>query len=225
MPKWILFSKEKGKLMISVIVPFFTEPREQLDRAEIEIKKAIPDCEVLLTYGGRGKGCALKEGSMQAQGEYIAWLDADLQISPIRLNSFLKVMEIYDAEAVIGNKRNDYSVIHYSFLRHVISNGYNFLIRILFGISLRDTQCGIKLFRADTLKSILPKVESCGFAFDLEVLCLLRDNKHIVMDSPIVVNMKIGAGSATAGNILNTLRETLKVWNNHRKGNYILKKE
>lgn len=208
--------------MVSVIVPFFTEPLEQLEKTKEAIKKAIPDCEVLLTYGGKGKGYALKEGSLKAKGDHIAWLDADLQISPSRINSFLKIMEIYDAEAVIGNKRNDYSVIQYSLLRHIISNGYNFLIRLFFGISLRDTQCGIKLFRADTLKSILPKVESYGFAFDLEVLCLLRDNKHIVMDSPVVVNLKIGAGSATARNIFKTLGETLRVWSNHKKGKYVI---
>jgi glycosyltransferase involved in cell wall biosynthesis len=209
--------------MISVIVPFYKEPMEQLNLAEAEIKKAIPGCEIIFKYGGEGKGYALKEGSLKAQGDYIAWLDADLQISPNRLNSFLKVMDTYDAEAVIGNKRNDYSIIHYSFFRHIISNGYNFLIRLLFGISLRDTQCGIKLFRADTLKSILPKVESCGFAFDLEVLCLLRDNKHIVMDAPVVVNQRVGIGSAIASNILHTFCETLVVWNNHVRGKYIIK--
>lgn len=208
--------------MISVIVPFYKEPIIQQAIAEAEIKKALPDCEIIFSYGGNGKGYALKEGSLKAQGDKIAWLDIDLQISPSRLNSFLKVMDIYDAEAVIGNKRNDYSVISYSLLRHIISNSYNLLIRVLFGINLRDTQCGIKLFRADTLKEMLPYVESCGFGFDLEVLCLLRDNKHIVMDSPVVVNQRIGAGSATVGNIWITLKETLHVWNNHRKGKYII---
>lgn len=206
--------------MISVIVPFLNEPN--LDLVVEEIKKAIPGCEILTIYGDKGKGCALKEGSLRAQGDYIAWLDADLQISPSRINSFLKVMDIYDAEAVIGNKRNDYSVISYSLFRHIISNTYNLLIRVLFGISLKDTQCGIKLFRADTLKSILPKTESNGFGFDLEVLCLLRDNKHIIMDSPVVVNQRVGIGSAIASNIWHTFRETMVVWNKHRKGEYIL---
>jgi glycosyltransferase involved in cell wall biosynthesis len=208
--------------MISVIVPFFKEPALQLGITEEEIKKAIPGCEVIMSYGGNGKGSALKEGSLKARGEYIAWIDADLQINPDRLNSFLKIMEVYDAEAIIGNKRNDYSIISYSLFRHIISNTYNLLIRVLFGISLRDTQCGIKLFRADTLKEMLPYADSCGFGFDLEVLCLLRDNKHIVMDSPVVVNQRIGAGSATASNIFKTLGETLHVWNNHIKGEYII---
>ena len=210
--------------MISVIVPYLNEDIKQLGLVKAEILKAIPDCEVLFEYGGKGKGYALRTGSLYAKGDYIAWLDVDLQITPGRLNSFLKVMNIYDAEAVIGNKRNDYSVIHYSFLRHIISNSYNLMIRFLFGISLRDTQCGIKLFKADTLKSILPKVESNGFAFDLEVLCLLRDNKHIVMDSPVVVNQRVGIGSAIASNIWNTFVETLRVWNKHSRGKYIIQK-
>ena len=209
--------------MISVIVPFFKEPALQLGITEEEIKKAIPGCEVIMSYGGNGKGSALKEGSLKARGEYIAWIDADLQINPDRLNSFLKIMEVYDAEAIIGNKRNDYSIISYSLFRHIISNTYNLLIRVLFGISLRDTQCGIKLFRADTLKEVLPYVDSCRFAFDLEVLCLLRDNKHIVIDAPVVVNQRLGVGSATASNIFKTLCETLHIWNNHRKGKYIIR--
>lgn len=205
--------------MISVVVPFVNE---NLEKVVEEIKKSIPGCEILPVYGGKGKGYALKEGSLKAQGDYIAWLDADLQIHPKRLNCFVKIMDIYDAEAVIGNKKNDYSIIEYSFFRHIISNSYNFLIRLLFGISLRDTQCGIKLFKANTLKSILPKIGSLGFAFDLEVLCVLRDNKHIVVDSPIVVNQRVGIGSAIASNMFHTFRETFHVWNNHKKGKYIM---
>lgn len=208
--------------MISVVIPYVNE--DLLPITE-ELNKVFPGCEIIPSNGILGKGDALKNGSLSAHHPLIAWIDADMQIHPKHLVSFIKLMELYDADAVIGNKRHSWSTTRYSFIRNIISNTYNAIIRILFGISLRDTQCGIKLFKSETLKKILGNVESKKFAFDLEVICALRESKCIVIDAPVIVNQRMGIGSATPSSIIETLKETLKVWIRYRKGFYRVKED
>jgi hypothetical protein len=120
-------------------------------------------------------------------------------------------MELYDADAVIGNKRHPYSIVHYSPFRWVVSNTYNLLCRVLFGIQLRDTQTGFKLFKREAIEKVMRKVMVKRFAFDLELILALRESGFRVADAPVVVN-KTESGCASAGNILQTLIDTLAVF-------------
>ena len=46
--------------------------------------------KVLTYHKNRGKGGAIKEGIQKAQGAYIAFLDADLDLSPRHLERFME---------------------------------------------------------------------------------------------------------------------------------------
>ena len=215
--------------MISVIVPVFNEPNltRNLKRLHEELPK---DHEIIVVDDGgevfkfpdfpktkfvrkpfnEGKGAAIQAGLQYAEGEYVIILDGDLQIKS-DIKSFLNIMELYDADAVIGNKRHPYSIVHYSPFRWVVSNTYNLLCRVLFGIQLRDTQTGFKLFKREAIEKVMRKVMVKRFAFDLELILALRESGFRVADAPVVVN-KTESGCASAGNILQTLIDTLAVF-------------
>ena len=67
-------------------------------------------------------------------------------------------MEESNADVVIGSKRHPLSIINYPTTRKVLSGGYHFLTRILFHLDLSDTQTGLKLFKYEVLKEILPRI-------------------------------------------------------------------
>ena len=48
------------------------------------------------------------------------------------------------------------------------------VIRALFQVHVTDTQVGIKLFRAEVIRAILPYLEVNRYGFDLEILSLAR---------------------------------------------------
>lgn len=156
-----------------------------------------------------GKGAALRTGLKFAAGDYIVFLDADLQIMPDELKTFFKIMELYNADVVIGNKRHDYSNVDYPFFRRIISMGYKFIIKLLFQISLKDTQCGIKLFKRAAVDKIKDKLSINGLAFDVELIVALTKAGIRIADAPVNVSRPLGLGSVSCKNIFQALRDLL----------------
>jgi len=167
-----------------------------------------------------GKGAALKEGFRYARGEYIVFMDADAQIDCEDLSCFFRIMDLYRAGAVIGNKRHLYSDVSYSPIRWVVSNTYNAICNFLFGIKLRDTQCGFKLFKREALAKVMPRLLVKRYAFDLELIVALKDNGIRVADAPVIVHEQQNSGSVNLNNIYMTALDTLAVWYRRKKGWY-----
>jgi glycosyltransferase involved in cell wall biosynthesis len=205
-------------MKLSVIIPYLNY--SEAWKCETEIRKIYPDAEVIKYLGACGKGAALKFGSRLASGDIIVWLDADLQIHPRCIKRLLRKMEEEDAGAVIGNKRHAYSITHYTLRRRIVSNGYNALVRFFFGVSLRDTQCGIKAFRADLLKILIEKVRTYGYGSDLEIIVAFQENHILVVDAPVVVTEQAGGGSVSLKTIWTTFWETIRIWDKRRHGFY-----
>ena len=138
-----------------------------------EMEKAKAECDRIkvVTYQPNGgKGNAIKQGVKAAQGENIAFLDSDLDLSPDHFEDFLKHMESEQADVVIGSKMHKESQLEYPFIRKFVSFGYYVMLRVLFRLKVHDTQTGIKLFKAGLLKGIIEDVMTKGFAYDIEIL-------------------------------------------------------
>jgi glycosyltransferase involved in cell wall biosynthesis len=161
----------------------------------------------------QGKGCALKHGFAHATGEMIAFLDADMQIHPRQLLVLYGMMRTSGADVVVGCKRHARSQVDYPFFRRLVSVGYLALTRLLFGLQLKDTQTGIKLFRREVLIRVWPRISIRRFAFDLALLVgATRFNYHIV-EAPISINLqRTKHGRIGIGAIARTLLDTLVIF-------------
>jgi dolichol-phosphate mannosyltransferase len=95
--------------------------------------------------GNFGKTVALREGVRMARGELIGFFDADLQYSPRDLVSMINVLDD-PLDFVNGNR--DYN--GYGASRTAFSRLYNRVVRLLFRIELKDSNCGIKVVRRET---------------------------------------------------------------------------
>jgi glycosyltransferase involved in cell wall biosynthesis/O-antigen/teichoic acid export membrane protein len=121
-----------------------------------------------------GKGSALRAGLLQARGKYVAFMDADGDIDPEGIVPFLEIMRLYQPDIVLGSKRHPLSEVTYPPLRRVLSWVYHRLTKLLFRVSVRDTQTGLKLIRRDVLAAVLPRMLEKRYAFDLELLVVAR---------------------------------------------------
>lgn len=102
----------------------------------------------------RGKTAALKTGFERARGEIVFTMDSDLQDDPAEIPAFLdKMSEGYDL--VCGWKRHR----HDSRGRVRASALYNAAVRRLFGIKLRDVNCGFKAMRGEVAWALVPKLK------------------------------------------------------------------
>lgn len=102
-------------------------------------------------YFPKGKGAALQSAFSLAQYDLVSFIDSDL---PFDLKFFLEAKKCINdgSELVAGNRRLPESVfsipvplLSFVYRRHLSGLLYNWLVRMLFGITVRDTQCGIKM--------------------------------------------------------------------------------
>ena len=161
------------------------ETESELERAKLADKRV----GVISYEKNQGKGYAVRRGVLAANSEYVAFLDADLELPPYLLEGFLKEAEGETApDIVIGSKMHPSSQVEYPRLRKIMSTGYYWFIKLLFGLKLKDTQTGIKLFRTEKIKPVMKSVRTTGYSFDIEVLAIASKLGLTIKEMPVVVN-------------------------------------
>ncbi len=144
----------------------------------------------------KGKGYAIRYGMARASGDLISFIDSGMDINPNGISMLLEHMEWYDADIIVGSKKHPVSRVKYPFVRKIYSFGYHFLVRMLFGIKVKDTQTGLKVFRREVLEKVLPRLMIKEFAFDIE---LLATAKHLgfkkIYEAPVYVTLDLGSSS------------------------------
>jgi len=121
-----------------------------------------------------GKGYAVKAGALAAHGDWVALVDADLDLDPASISRFLALARRERLDFAIGSKRHPESVVSYPRSRRIASWCYQQLNRFLFRLDVRDTQVGLKVFSRRVVDDVFPLLLVKRFAFDLELLAVAK---------------------------------------------------
>lgn len=143
----------------------------------------------VLSYPHRlGKGGGVYEGFRAATCPIIAFMDADNSTEYSEIKRLIHL--IGDNDGVIGSRYLSDSLIQVRqpWRRRMQSRGFNFIIRLLFGLHYTDTQCGAKVFKKESIDLITPSLMTKGFEFDVEVLWRLKNAGKKVIEVPVVWN-------------------------------------
>lgn len=132
-----------------------------------------------------GKGGALMIGFRRARGDVISYVDADGATSPEDMQRLLEAMG--DDSGVIASRWIDPSVmrVKQSLYRRFASRVFNSIIRVMFRIPYRDTQCGAKAFKREAVEAIVDKLGTTNCAFDVDVLYLMHQQGYTVKEMPL----------------------------------------
>jgi dolichyl-phosphate beta-glucosyltransferase len=157
------------------------------DTASVATEVSGGRVRVLRQPQNRGKGAAVRRGMLEAKGEHILFMDADLS-TPIE-----------ELEKVLGYARQGYDVVigsramHDSDIRQrqprareLMGRAFNKIVQTLVMNGIRDTQCGFKLFSARAAHDIFNKLTVDGFAFDVEALILAKKLGFKIKEVPVV---------------------------------------
>ena len=152
--------------------------------------------KILENISNRGKGYAVRNGIMQATGDYILFMDADNSTRIFELERMLPgFKDGYDI--VIGSRRlkniPDDIVISQPSYRHILGEIYIYLSRLFFKISVRDYNCGFKMFKNNVARKLFSKQRMDDWSFDLETLFLAEKYNLKIKELP--VNWKHCEGS------------------------------
>jgi glycosyltransferase involved in cell wall biosynthesis len=134
------------------------------------MKYARRNCHVrVVSYNQNvGKGYAVKKGFMQAIGEIVVFVDSDMDIDLSTISSYVDALK--DGDIVVATKWHPDSKVDMPLKRRILSHGFNFLVRILTGAKLKDTQVGLKAMRKSSFINIFPRLCVKRYAFDVELL-------------------------------------------------------
>ena len=84
-----------------------------------------------------------------------------------------------------GSRAHQKSKVESKFYRKFIGEFLRIFISLFLGISIRDTQCGFKLYDKLTAKKIFSKLKFFGYEHDIEIVLLLKNEKIKVVELPI----------------------------------------
>ena len=146
----------------------------------------FPQLRIVGHGENRGKGAAVRTGVLEARGRFVLFADAD-GAAPIEEEARLRARLQSDADIAIGSRQVAGAGVRRNRtpLRRLVGRSFAGLARRMLGLSIRDTQCGFKMFRREAAAQLFPQLREEGYYFDLELLILADRCGYRVMEVPI----------------------------------------
>ncbi len=143
-----------------------------------ELSLRCPELKVLSHPNNMGYGCALRSGFSAAAKEWVFYTDGDGQYNPLELLTLVSALQ-EGVDIVNGYKiaRND------PWFRKVIGRIYHHIVRIMFGIHLRDVDCDFRLIRRRLFDAV--KLESTTGTLPLEMVKKFQDAGFVFQEVPV----------------------------------------
>jgi dolichyl-phosphate beta-glucosyltransferase len=121
-----------------------------------------------------GKGAAVRQGMLRAQGQYRFMCDADLSMPIQEVGKFLPP-QLKEVDIALASREAPGAVrFDEPLSRHLGGRLMNWLIQLLALPGLNDTQCGFKCFSASAAEDLFQGQTLPGWAFDIEILFIAR---------------------------------------------------
>ncbi|HUG53116.1 MAG TPA: glycosyltransferase family 2 protein [Vicinamibacteria bacterium] len=184
---------------ITVVFPMYNEEayiRRAVASAREVLEASLPDWEIVIVDDGsldataaiaealaaedprvrlvrhganRRLGGSLRSGYGAATKDLVFYTDADLPVDLHQLPRAVRLLEYQQADVVAGYRFDRTSE---GFVRAVYTFCYNHLVRVLFGLRVRDVNFAFKLFRRSVLQRFT--LTSEGSFIDAEFLLRAR---------------------------------------------------
>jgi glycosyltransferase involved in cell wall biosynthesis len=155
------------------------------------LEATVPSINVLRNPRNMGKGYSIRNGILNSRGKYIIFTDVDMAYSKRNLLAVLEKLEAGNP-VVVGNRRLPESVyvvnnslVKYVYRRHRGGIAFNTLVRLMFGLTTRDTQSGLKGFSRSAAAALFQRLYTDGFLFDIEIFIRSRTLGIPVVEVPV----------------------------------------
>ena len=145
---------------------------------------AASGARVIRLQPNQGKGGAVRAGVLAADGELIAYADADMNVAPTHMVDALRLLE--DRADLVAGRRDLAEYASAEGPTRLLAGGLvQATRRVVVMSAIRDTQCGFKVFGRDLGRAIFSRTRVRSFAFDIEVLFLARKLGARIVELPV----------------------------------------
>jgi len=159
-----------------------------------------------------GKGYAVRQGILEAKGEFRLFTDADNSTTIDQIEKFWPYFE-RGFDIVIGSIEIKGAEIfeQAQWYRRLLGRLSKYLIRFLVGLwEIHDTQRGFKLFTAKASEDIFSKIKINRFGFDFEALALAKKKGYKIKEIAVVWSNP-GESKVSLKSYFATLKELIRV--------------
>ena len=141
------------------------------------VAAADPRIRVVRHEVNRGYGAAVWTGLVTGTMDYAFFTDGDRQFDVRQIAELIPALD--RADVVVGYRvdRQD------NLVRILNAHAWNWLIRVLLSVPVRDVDCAFKLFRRDVLKDLT--IEAGGAMFSAELLARLVSRGVRIVEVPV----------------------------------------
>jgi glycosyltransferase involved in cell wall biosynthesis len=143
-----------------------------------ELARTYPRVRAIHHPKNRGYGGALQTGFRSACKELVFYTDGDAQYDPAEL-SLLWAAMTPDTDVVNGYKISRSDPLH----RVVIGRIYHHIVRLLFGLTVRDVDCDFRLMRRTIFQRI--DLEKTSGVICLEMMKKIQDAGFRIVEVPV----------------------------------------
>jgi glycosyltransferase involved in cell wall biosynthesis len=143
-----------------------------------ELTRLYPRFRVVTHPGNRGYGGALRSGFAAATKDLVFYTDGDAQYDPSEMAVLWQAMAP-GVDLVNGYKISRSDPLH----RVVIGRVYHHIVKLMFGLTVRDVDCDFRLLR----RSIFDRVhlEKNSGVICLEMMKKIQDAGFTIVEAPV----------------------------------------
>ncbi|KAL6742534.1 hypothetical protein Aduo_015677 [Ancylostoma duodenale] len=176
-----------------------------------------------------GKGGAVRSGVLHSSGKLILFADADgatkfsdierLEKGLLRMSGGPPVDESFPA-VIVGSRAHleAEAVATRSFLRTILMHGFHLLVWLFSSRTVRDTQCGFKLFTRASAARVFPVLHVERWAFDVELIYLCELWRIPVLEVSVTWHEVEGSKIVPVWSWLQMGRDLILIWFRYRVG-------
>jgi dolichyl-phosphate beta-glucosyltransferase len=180
-----------------------------------------PELRLIRLAENRGKGYAVRTGVVNARGQLVLFADADAA-TPLSELERLEAAIHAGADVAIGSRAlaGEGVQVRARLYRRVIGRAFHFLVRTLTVKSVKDTQCGFKLFRGAVAHDLFSRMRMNGFSFDVELLMMAQRRGYRVAEVPVNWVHQPGSKVNLALDSVRMARDLFVIRGHHLSGEY-----
>lgn len=171
-----------------------------------ECRDLYPNLKIIKHKRNRGYGAAIMSGFKNSSYPNVFIMDADGQFDVRDLDRLLPYSDQYNIVVGYREKRQD------SLYRIILGKTHTFLIFLLFGLKLKDVNCGFKLIKREVLGAL---GFVCSGPLVYSDILVNAKNKGLKIKEVPVSHYPCRKGKQTGGSlkvIFTAIRELLELW-------------